>query len=83
MVDGIKKSIPIKGDIYNLTGMSSHATGQEIVDMMLTAEKKKLKNVIIVHGDLDRSEGMRELFLSNYKNINVYIPKSNQKIKLC
>jgi|GEM_PF-883111 len=82
-IDGEKKTVAIRARVENLTGMSSHASGKEIVETLETAEKKKLKTVIAVHGDKDRTESMCELFQNKYKqNLNTYAPRIGQSIKL-
>lgn len=82
-IDGEKKTVIIRAKVENLTGMSSHASGDEIVEMLRTAEQKKLKTVIAVHGDKDRTESMCELFQNKYKQkLNTYSPRIGQSIKL-
>ena len=84
-IDGEKKTVYIKANIVNLTGLSSHASGKEIIESLMTAEKKKMRNVIIIHGDSksDRVTGLRDMVKKAYSNpVSVYIPKENQKIKL-
>ena len=84
-IDGKKETIRVRSKVDNISGLSSHASGFEIIRELLTAEKKKMKNVIIVHGDdkSGRPQGLKKMVEDAYSNpVNVYIPKSGQKIKL-
>ena len=84
-VDGVKEKVYIRSNVENLTGLSSHASGKEIIESLLTAEKKKLKHVIIVHGDEkgDRITGLRDMVDKAYKGaVAIHIPREGQKIKL-
>jgi len=82
-IDGEKVTVNIRANIENLQGLSSHASGKEILVMMKTAEKKKLKNVILVHGDKDRCDIFKDMINNEYKgSANVHIPRIGQIIKL-
>lgn len=82
-IDGKNETINIRANVKNLTGLSSHASGKEIVQELMKAEKKKMKHVICIHGDVDRLIGMSELVKKAYDNhVRVHIPRSGQKIKL-
>lgn len=82
-IDGEKVTVNVRAKIKNIQGLSSHASGQEIIKLIQTAEQKKLRTVICVHGDNDRATKLGEMFKTAYKNpLDVYIPRSGQKIKL-
>lgn len=76
------KQVRIRADVDFLGGMSSHASGDDIIDMFNKIDKKKLKNVIITHGDYEQSLGLKRKFEQNFKNINTYIPKYGQEISI-
>lgn len=82
-IDGEKVTVNIRAKIENLQGLSSHASGREIVSELMTAEKKKMKHVIIVHGDKERAEGLAVIVDEAYKGgVNIHIPSEGQRIKL-
>lgn len=81
-IDGEKVTVYIRANIENLTGLSSHACGCEILDELSKSEKKKLRNIIIVHGDKDRANGLSEIAKRKFPNANIFIPKSNKWVKL-
>lgn len=80
--DGKERKIKVRAEINNITGLSSHACGYEIIEMIKTANTNKFKNVIVVHGDEDRSNLLAEDFLKSFKKIKAYVPREGQEIKL-
>jgi len=82
-IDGTKETIYIRANVKNFTGLSSHASGKEILSELLTAEKKKMKHVIIVHGDIERAKGLKELVDDAYNGgVRIHIPTEGKRIKL-
>ena len=81
-INGEITTIDVKANIENISGLSSHACGYEIIDMLKTADTSKLKNIIITHGDLERGEMFKEDLLKEFNNVNIYIPKKDQVVKL-
>ena len=81
-VDGVKGNVNINANIENLVGMSSHACSNEIIDMLMTANINKLKNVLLVHGDEERCELFSEEVKERLSNVNVIIPKLGRNYKL-
>lgn len=81
-VDGVKGNVNINANIENLTGMSSHACGYEIIDMLLTANVNKLKNILLVHGDEERCELLAKDFKDKFNKVNIIIPKLGKSYKL-
>jgi metallo-beta-lactamase family protein len=82
-IDGEKVTVNIRAKIENLQGLSSHASGKEVVAELITAEKKKMKHVIIVHGDKERAEGLAALVDDAYSSkVSIHIPTEGKRIKL-
>ncbi len=81
-VDGKVFTNEVNISVDSMSGMSSHACGYEIINMIKKANTNKLKNIIIVHGDLDRGSKFKRDLKKVFTGIDVFIPKSGQEIKL-
>lgn len=82
ILDGNKKvnilgeEIAINAKIYNLPGLSGHADREGLYSW-LKAFKKKPKEVVLVHGDVEERESFNELLKSNnYKTRMVNLGES-------
>lgn len=81
-IDGEISTVDVRANIENISGLSSHACGHEIVDMIATTDVSKIKNIIIVHGDLERGQALKRDFYNKFGNIDIHIPCKNQVVKL-
>ncbi len=83
-----EKIVKIFGDQYNLNAevivldsFSAHADSDELVDYCSSIDKKKLKNVFLVHGELDQQEA----FKKNLESIgikSIAIPQRGDVFKI-
>jgi len=80
--DGIKETIIIRAKTDMFTGLSSHASGIEIIESLSTVEKKKVKNIIVQHGDDSQCLGFAKMLGKSFPNAKVTIPKLGQSIVL-
>lgn len=76
------KQFPIKCKIDKLEGMSSHATGQELVEMFSGIEKRKVKKICIIHGNDDNRNSLKDRFEKEFKSAKVFLPSRSQVIKI-
>jgi len=82
-IDGEKKTINVKATTSNISGLSSHCSGKEMCDIISKLEKKKVKNIILQHGDFDQCDKFRKLLRREFdEHISIHIPRSGEKIKL-
>lgn len=75
------KPVRIRADIDFIEGMSGHAYMNELVEMLRTVNRRKVKKIVINHGNLDRGLLLKEE-LKKYFDAEILIPKSGQIIKL-
>ena len=61
--------------------MSGHSDYKQICQMVMK-NKKKLKHIILIHGDNNAKENLKEEIELRIKDIDIKIPKNNEKIKL-
>ncbi len=83
-----EKVVKIFGDNYNLNAevvvldsFSAHADSSELVGYCNLLDKQKLKNIFLVHGELDQ----QEIFEKNLKSIgikNISIPIRGDVVKI-
>lgn len=81
--EGKRKSVPIRATISSIDGLSGHADYRDLCNLWSSVEKKKLKNILLNHGN---PEGM--VFFKNelekvLPNVNVKITKYNEIVRLC
>ena len=62
--------------------MSGHSDYKQICQMIMNCNQKKLKNIILVHGDDKAKNNLKEEIELRIKDKNIYIPKNNETIKL-
>ena len=82
MIDGKKYTAYVKANVSNISGLSSHASGIEIIKELRNIEKKKVKHIILVHGDKDRCESFKKLLKEEYDNVQIHIPDLFDVVKL-
>lgn len=79
LVDGAKtviineKQLNVNATILYLRGFSAHADNDDLLAWLFNFNLDNLKEVILVHADLERSQVFAQELMS--KNINAYIPK--------
>jgi metallo-beta-lactamase family protein len=78
-----KKVVPIKAQINMINGLSSHGDYKDIINMFSKIEKKKLKNVLLTHGEPSVMDFYKNEWEKAFRGVNVRIPKYNETIKLC
>jgi len=84
MIDGKKYTAHVRAKLQNISGLSSHCSGQEIIEQILKTEKKKVKNIVLVHGDKERCDGFKRMLEDVYSgySVNIHVPRIGQTIKL-
>ena len=78
-IDGVQ--VKKRADIAFLGGMSSHADQDELVELLSQVEKKKVKKIIINHGDTESSRSLAKELEKNF-NSEIIIPDYKQIIKM-
>lgn len=78
-IDGME--LPILADIALLNGMSGHADSKELVDMLKTVEKKKVKVIAINHGSNSAKKALKEKLKEEF-NCEIIIPQEGQILKI-
>jgi metallo-beta-lactamase family protein len=78
-IDG--ESVPIRADIAMLDKMSSHASYSELINMIKTVEKKKLKKIALIHGQKEAKEHLRNKLKEEF-DCEIIIPQENQILKI-
>lgn len=82
-IDGKKYTAHVRAELKNISGLSSHASGQEIIDEILKTEKKKVRNIILVHGDEERCNAFKCMLENVYdRHVGIHVPRIGQSIKL-
>ena len=71
----------VKAAVKTMHSFSAHGDQTEMIDFITNQDRKKLKNIFLVHGDLNRQEQFREVLLEN-KFQNVEIPKLGESFSL-
>ena len=87
IIDG-EKVVKIFGDEFKLNSevivmesFSAHADSNELVDFCKMQDKSKLKNIFLVHGELDQQEAFR----NNLESVgikNTVIPRRGDVVKI-
>ena len=62
--------------------MSGHSDYKQICQMIMSCNQKKLKNIILIHGDDNAKNNLKEEIKLRIKDVDVRIPKNNETIKL-
>lgn len=70
---------PVRANIERMTSFSAHADRNEMIDFM--ANQKNLKNIFLVHGELDTQQAFRQTIMKNGHD-QVEIPRLGQEIAL-
>lgn len=88
LLDGIVKSvtidgeqIPIRAEVDILRKMSSHASCSELINMLKSVEKKKVKKIALLHGSDNAKKNLREELKKEF-DCEIIIPQENQIVKL-
>jgi Cft2 family RNA processing exonuclease len=90
ILDGEQKSINVDNKPVRinatilgiLNGMSSHADDSGLRGLIGTCEKKKIKKIAIIHGDLERQEILKKELEIDVPNAEILIPKYQEIIKI-
>ena len=69
-----RKQLTIRAEIEKME-MSSHADYNQIVEILKTSKKGKLKKVFLNHGDIDASMNLKKEIERNLVGVDVVIPK--------
>ena len=81
--DGKKKSVLIRASINEIKGMSGHADYKELCKLWSSVEKKKLKTILLNHGNPNGMPFLKEKLEESLPSVKVIIPKYNETIRLC
>ena len=76
-----RKQLIIRAEIEQME-FSSHADYNQLVELLKTSKKGKLKKVFLNHGDIAASTNLKKEIERNLKGINVTIPKYKDTYKL-
>lgn len=77
------KEIKIKANILGSLLLSGHADEQQLEDLILKqCDNKVLKNVLIIHGDKESKEFLKESLEQKVKNTDVDVMEVNKPYKL-
>ncbi|PCJ66751.1 MAG: MBL fold metallo-hydrolase [Bacteroidetes bacterium] len=76
---GQKKQV--KADVVTMGSFSAHGDQQEMLDFLQCQDKSKLKNIFLVHGELDRQTIFKEAILADGFS-KVEIPELDQEFIL-
>ena len=71
----------LKADVQVLNAYSAHAGQDELVAYVNSMDKKRLKNIFLVHGDLERAQKLQAALQDNGFH-NIAIPERGQKAEL-
>ena len=72
---------PVKFEIKMLDSFSAHGDQDEMLEFLENQERKKLKDIYLVHGDVKRQEKFKEALLEKGFD-RVHIPSIGQEFKL-
>lgn len=75
------KQTPIRAKIEKFE-FSGHADMNELVEFIKTSDKKRLKKVFIIHGDLKAQKSLKKELEHHLDNVEVIIPKYKDIIKI-
>ena len=81
--EGKKKSVLICASINEIKGMSGHADYKELCKLWSSVEKKKLKTILLNHGNPNGMPFLKEKLEESLPSVKVIIPKYNETIRLC
>lgn len=76
-----RKQLIIRSEIEQME-FSSHADYNQLVELLKTSKKGKLKKVFLNHGDIDASTNLKKEIERNLKGVSVKIPKYKDVYKL-
>lgn len=76
-----RQQVIIRADIEKIN-MSSHADMNQITEYIKSADKKKLKKVILNHGEPEAMKNLQNELYRHLKNVEIILPKYNEKIRL-
>ncbi len=76
------KQVRINAKIDRIEGYSSHADKKELIELLNTCEKKKLKKIIVNHGNVECSKEFTKVLQSEFPNTEVIFPQYKQIIKI-
>jgi len=68
--------VPVRAQIKSINDLSAHADGQEIRSLL--NHLVNLKNVFLVHGELDRANDLRQAIITEHPDWQVTIPVNGQ-----
>jgi len=75
------EEIPLKAQTVVLNGFSAHADRNELLGYYDGLDKKRLKQVFVVHGETDQSQALADAILQKGM-INVAIPEEGKAIEI-
>jgi metallo-beta-lactamase family protein len=81
--DGNRKSVGINAKISNTKGQSGHADYKELCRLWSSVEKKKLKTILLNHGNPDGMHFFKNELEKVLPNVEVKITKYNEVVRLC
>lgn len=76
------KQVRINAKIDRIEGYSSHADQRELLELLNTCEKKKLKKIIVNHGNIECSKEFTKVLQKEFPNAEVIFPQYKQIIKI-
>ena len=62
----------VKAEVVVMDSFSAHGDQQEMLDFIHNQDRKKLKKIFLVHGEIDRQEAFKEGILNNgFKKVEI------------
>jgi len=81
--DGNRKSVGINAKISNVVGQSGHLDYKDLCKLWSSVEKKKLKTILLNHGNPDGMHFFKKELEKVLPNVDVRITKYNEVVRLC
>jgi len=81
--EGKRKSVNINAKISTVKGMSGHSDYKELCKLWSSVEKKKLKTILLNHGNPDGMHFFKKELQKALPNVDIKITKYNEIVRLC
>jgi len=81
--DGKRRSVGINAKISNVVGQSGHSSYKELCELWSSVEKKKLKTILLNHGNPEGMPFFKRELQKALPNVDIKITKYNEVVRLC
>lgn len=79
-IDG--KNVKICAKVEKLKGLSGHISGKKLCEIFNKTEKRKLRKIILTHGDENELYAFKDILSKTFDRTDVIIPNYKQIVKL-